>query len=73
MAKKEELIRFSGTLPLELSEEFKKKALLEQRSLNAVFNDAIKVYLNKCQPISRELIENINNWIEDQKHNKEKK
>ena len=49
MTKKEDLIRFSGTLPLELSKKFKKQALAEQRSLNVVFNNAIKLYLAQVQ------------------------
>jgi hypothetical protein len=45
MAKKEELVRFSGTLPKSLFEQLKTQSILEQRSRNVIFNNAIIWYL----------------------------
>jgi metal-responsive CopG/Arc/MetJ family transcriptional regulator len=49
MNKKEELVRFSGTLPKDLAKEFKDQAKKEQRSFNTVFNIAIRYYLSQIK------------------------
>ncbi len=52
MTKKEDLIRFSGTLPVKLADKLREIAFKESRSMNAIFNMAIDNY---CKDYERHI------------------
>lgn len=41
------IVRFSGTLPVDLSEKLKEISILKGRSMNVIINIAIKEYVDK--------------------------
>lgn len=47
MITKSPTVRFSGTLPREISEKLKEMAIIKQRSVNGIINIAVREYVER--------------------------